>query len=80
MKFPIRSLFALSILAASISPSVAEDGEWLTSTSLIGESKYANEFNHYDYVNPNAPKGGTLNSAALGTFDSFNPFIPKGDP
>ena len=80
MKFPIRSLFALSILAASVSPSVAEDGEWLTSTSLIGESKYANEFNHYDYVNPNAPKGGTLNSAALGTFDSFNPFIPKGDP
>ena len=32
----------------------------------------------YDYVNPNAPKGGTLNSVAAGAFDSFNPFIVQG--
>ena len=43
--------------------------------SLIGQSKYGEDFKHYDYVNPDAPKGGTLNSAVLGTFDSFNPFI-----
>jgi len=52
--------------------------EWRTVSSLIGSSKYENGFPHYDYVNPNAPKGGTLNSVTSGTFDSFNPFIPRG--
>jgi microcin C transport system substrate-binding protein len=52
--------------------------EWRTTSSLIGESKYGDNFQHYDYVNPNAPKGGTLNSAVLGTFDSFNPYIVQG--
>ncbi len=53
---------------------------WHTSTSLIGKSKYQDGFTHYDHVNPDAPKGGTLNAAANGTFDSFNPFIVKGSP
>jgi len=78
MKFPIHSLLALSLLAASSAPSFAEGEEWQTSTSLVGTSKYAADFKHYDYVNPQAPKGGTLNSAAVGTYDSFNPFIVKG--
>ncbi|APH74361.1 extracellular solute-binding protein [Aquibium oceanicum] len=58
----------------------AEDGEWHRTTSLIGDSKYGDDFAHYDYVNPDAPKGGTLSSAAFGTFDSFNPFIVRGTP
>ena len=42
--------------------------------------KYGEGFKHFDYVNPNAPKGGTLNLASLAiTFDTFNPFILKGD-
>lgn len=52
--------------------------EWRTVSSLIGESKYDENFQHYDYVNPDAPKGGTLNAIAIGTFDSFNPFIVRG--
>lgn len=52
--------------------------EWQTTGSLLGESKYGQNFQRYDYVRPDAPKGGTLNSAALGTFDSFNPFIATG--
>ena len=43
------------------------------ASSLMGESKYGENFKHYDYVNPDAPKGGTLNSVVSGTFDSFNP-------
>jgi microcin C transport system substrate-binding protein len=54
--------------------------EWRKVSSLIGSSKYDKGFERYDYVNPNAPKGGTLNSVASGTFDSFNPFIPRGTP
>lgn len=54
--------------------------EWKSTSSLVGESKYGENFQRYDYVNPNAPKGGTSNSTALGTFDSFNPFIATGTP
>ncbi len=43
------------------------------------EPKYDKDFKHFDYVNPNAPKGGTIKLAAKGTFDSFNPFILKGN-
>ena len=48
--------------------------------AMHGEPKYGPDFTHFDYVNPDAPKGGTLRLAARGTFDSFNRFIPKGTP
>lgn len=41
--------------------------------------KYAADFTHFDYVNPEAPKGGTLHLSGLNGFDSLNPFIPKGN-
>lgn len=40
--------------------------------------KYPAGFSHFDYVNPDAPKGGTLRQAGFGSFDSLNPFINKG--
>ena len=67
---------AILALAISVVPSLAD--EWRTSSSLIGDSKYKNGFSQYEHVNPAAPKGGTLNSSAFGTFDSFNPFIVRG--
>ncbi|WP_292323427.1 extracellular solute-binding protein [Mesorhizobium sp.] len=66
------------VLAASL-PAGAAD-EWHTSSSLIGPSKYGENFQRYDYVNPDAPKGGTYNSVVTGTFDSFNPYIVQGSP
>ena len=45
---------------------------------MNGEPKYGPEFTHFDYVNPDAPKGGTAGLSAVGTFDSFNGFIAKG--
>jgi len=50
--------------------------------SAFGELKYGPDFPHFDYVNPDAPKGGRLSMvgpAATITFDSFNPFILRGD-
>ncbi|MGA7326598.1 MAG: extracellular solute-binding protein, partial [Rhodomicrobium sp.] len=47
---------------------------------MHGEPKYGGAFQHFDYVNPDAPKGGQLHLAALGSFDSLNPFIIKGSP
>jgi microcin C transport system substrate-binding protein len=47
--------------------------------AMHGEPKYGPGFRHFDYVNPDAPKGGTIRLGVPGTFDSFNPFIPKGN-
>lgn len=47
--------------------------------AMDGEPKYTEGFTHFDYVNPEAPKGGQVRLAAIGTFDSFNPFIVKGN-
>lgn len=46
--------------------------------STFGELKYGPDFRHFDYVNPDAPKGGTFSTWAFGTFDSLSPYILKG--
>ena len=48
--------------------------------AMHGDVKYGANFSHFDYVNPDAPKGGTLKNATIGTFDSLNPYIVKGTP
>jgi len=73
------AFFAL-ILSIASQAVLADETGWQTTTALVGESKYKDGFEHYSYVNPDAPKGGTLNKAASGGFDSFNPFIVQGEP
>ncbi|MDD4519415.1 MAG: extracellular solute-binding protein [Alphaproteobacteria bacterium] len=46
--------------------------------SLYGDLKYPNSFTHFDYVNPTAPKGGTLRQATFSSFDTLNPFALQG--
>ncbi|OUR71939.1 hypothetical protein A9Q76_04495 [Arcobacter sp. 31_11_sub10_T18] len=46
--------------------------------SINDESKYKDNYTHFDYVNPSAPKGGTLKLSARGTYDSLNAFVLKG--
>ncbi len=46
--------------------------------SVFGDLKYAADFQYFDYVNPEAPKGGLFRTRAYGTFDSLHPFILKG--
>lgn len=49
--------------------------------AMHGEAKYPANFSHFDYVNPNATKGGSLTQAVVGNnFDSLNPYIVKGVP
>ena len=74
----IRTVAAAALVAAGFGPGTAGADEWRTVSSLVGASKYEAGFERYDYVNPDAPKGGTLNAVAQGTFDSFNPFISRG--
>jgi ABC-type oligopeptide transport system substrate-binding subunit len=46
--------------------------------AMHGKPKYNAAAGHVDYANPDAPKGGTLRQAAIGTFDTLNPFSIKG--
>ena len=48
-------------------------------SSIHGELKYPSGFTHFEYVNPDAPKGGDIKLSATGSFDSLHPFILKGD-
>ncbi|MFZ4124868.1 MAG: extracellular solute-binding protein [Rickettsiales bacterium] len=56
-------------------PSLAVPQHAIT---LYGTPKYSAGFSHFDYVNPAAPKGGTLRLSSTGNFDSLNPYILKG--
>lgn len=54
-------------------------GDWVTSSSLLEEPGYATGFAHFNYVNPDAPKGGTARLSGTGqTYDSLNPILTKG--
>ena len=55
-------------------------GTEMHGIAMHGAPKYGPGFPHLDYVDPEAPKGGTLRRAVTGTFDSLNPFIVKGVP
>ena len=46
--------------------------------SVFGDLKYQEGFQHFDYVNPNAPKGGEISIWAYGSYDSMNPYSRKG--
>ncbi len=69
------AVFVLLVL----SPALHAETERHHALSLIGTPKYPADFKHFDYVNPNAPKGGKVRLSATGTFNSLNPFILKGD-
>jgi microcin C transport system substrate-binding protein len=68
---------ALSLAAFPALADPAQNGPWLTALSLSGDAKPLAE--HWDYVNPNAPKGGLVRLSALGGFDTFNPILPEGE-
>jgi microcin C transport system substrate-binding protein len=61
-----------SALAQGAAPAAAPGGEWRHGMSLFGEIKYPADFKRFEYVNPNAPKGGAVRLGLPGTFDSFN--------
>ena len=58
-------------------PARAQNSEpqWRHGLSLFGDLKYPPDFSYFDYVNPQAPKGGGIRFVALGTFDNFNQAI-----
>ena len=85
-----RLLPALVALAATVSAAPAQDAGTATEAgadqqiieshaySTFGDVKYPADFQNFDYVNVDAPKGGEISVWAQGTFDSFNPFTVQG--
>jgi len=76
----IGRLFAAVALVSAA--ALSAEAEPRHGMSAFGELKYHADFKHFDYVNPDAPKGGRFSSTGTGgtkTFDSFNAFILKGD-
>ena len=78
LRLAIIIVFTLLLTAPRV--SAAEEIKTFTShgISLFGDLKYGPGFTHYEYVNPDAPKGGTLVINRLGSFDSFNRYIILG--
>lgn len=70
------SLLFLALPFATLS-AAAED-TCMHAISLIGEPKMPADFQHFNWVNPDAPKGGSLKQSAEGTFDTLNPYSDKG--
>lgn len=75
-----RSRFAAILLPLLLlvlaAPPAFSQPSW--GLSAFGRLRYPENFQHFDYVNPEAKKGGTLRLSALATFDSLNPFALKG--
>jgi microcin C transport system substrate-binding protein len=72
----ITPALGLGAGVSSISPAHAQaapDGlAWRHALSLFGDIKYPADFKRFDYVNPDAPKGGTVRQILIGTFDNLN--------
>ncbi len=72
---------AFTGLIALAAPAQAQTqtGVWNHADALTDTPKYAEGFTHFDYVNPDAPKGGTVRIGTRGGFDTFNPILPQGE-
>ena len=69
----IIRFFLIVLLLVTLQPLVHAS----PSAALGYQPKYKENFSHFDYVNPDAPKGGELVLSWIGSFDSFNPFLLK---
>ena len=76
MKSALLVLAGGPLLKNSVQFSAAQTRQpataWRHGLSKLSDLKYSAGFKHFDYVKPNAPKGGTASQIALGSFDNFN--------
>ena len=72
-------ILALAVLVCCVGMSDEVKTTKMHATTLGYVPKYGPGFEHFDYVNPNAPKGGTMRFAVIGGYDTFNPYTAKGD-
>lgn len=79
MKQSLLCIVALVLVGFASISSRADEGLYRGhALAMFEDLKYGPEFTHFDYVNPQAPKGGEIHLAWIGTFDNLNPFTIKG--
>ena len=80
---PLKSRLLIALAASAVLIPVVASAQsadvWRKGISTVGELKHPDGFDHFDYVNTNAPKGGTLRLSTSGTFDTLNPLLAKGE-
>jgi len=72
-------LLTAALLCTSAVAGTLDGVEGKHGLAMHGDLKYPPGFTHFDYVNAAAPKGGNVRLHTIGTFDSFNTFIIKGN-
>ena len=80
---PARRLVLAALAAVALAATAEIDaapGEPAHGLSIFGDLKYPAGFAHFDYVDPDAPKGGEMRISFVGSFDNLNPFILRGEP
>jgi microcin C transport system substrate-binding protein len=79
MSYKFRTALIVLVALSSLSAARAEP-EKHHALSLIRTPKYPLDFKHFDYVNPDAPKGGTVKLQSPVTYDNLNPAVFRGSP
>jgi len=75
----MRIVLFILALGLAVGPVFADQPNYKGhAISMYGDMKYGPNFKHFDYVNPDAPKGGKVKMRAIGTYDCLNQFILKG--
>jgi microcin C transport system substrate-binding protein len=79
LKQAVAASLAAMLASTMLSPTVSAADARLHALSLVEKVKFGPDFKHFDWVNPEAPKGGVVRLYAPGTFDSLNAFSIKGN-
>ncbi len=74
----VSTLTMLGLVLLAPLAQAAQASTPVYALSMYGSPKYGPDFTHFDYVDPHATKGGKVKLAAVGTFDTLNPFTLKG--
>ncbi len=75
-----RRMAVTTAICLAVATSLPASADVITAhgISTFGELKYGADFQHLDYVNPDAPKGGEISLWGFGSFDSMHPYSTKG--
>lgn len=68
----------IAAFLCALAANAQSDSEYKHGYAFLAKPKYPPEFEHLDYVRPDAPKGGQIRIPQMGNWDSFNPIPPRG--
>ncbi|MDY0093967.1 MAG: extracellular solute-binding protein [Candidatus Vecturithrix sp.] len=79
MRTLMRILIGLIVMMGSLTLIAEAQVTVSHAIGMRGEPKYPADFTHFEYVNPDAPKGGTLALHTIGTYDTFHRYAQRGN-